>query len=86
MEKSLKCLIMSLSGSDIIGQAGQLDTGKATSPIQLIIDNTIVKVIKRIISGVEVNDDTLAYQDILDTKPGNHFLEREHTMLHCQIL
>ena len=36
------------------------------------------------ISGVKVSDETLAWQEILDIKPGGNYLEQPHTLLHCR--
>ena len=84
IEKTLGGLLVSGVGCDILAGAGFLDAGKACSPVQLIIDNTMVSILKRAISGVKVDDDTLAWQEILDTVPGSHYLERAHTLRHCR--
>ena len=46
---------------------------------QLIIDNEIAGMIKRIIRGIEVNDDTLAVELIKKIGPGKDFLSQKHT-------
>lgn len=84
IETTLKGLIVSLSGADILGAAGRLNALSASNPIQLIIDDTIAGILKRIKSGLNVNDDTLGWQEITETEPGGHFLERAHTLKHCR--
>ncbi len=84
IEKMLGGLLVSGVGCDILAGAGFLDAGKACSPVQLIIDNDMISILKRAISGVKVDDDTLAWQEILDTVPGGHYLERAHTLRHCR--
>jgi trimethylamine:corrinoid methyltransferase-like protein len=84
IEKTLSGMIVSMAGIDMLAGAGQLDVAIAMSPIQLILDNNLVRVLKRAISGVTVDDDTLAWQEIMDTVPGGHFLERAHTLKHCR--
>ena len=83
-EVALRGQLLSMVGCDILAGAGQLDVGTAVSPIQLIIDNTLAGTLKQVISGVTVDDDTLAWKDILDTVPGGHYLERAHTLHHCR--
>ena len=84
MQRLTLGLLVATAGADIIAEAGQLGAGLISSPIQLIIDDTIASIFKRVTSGVKVDDDTLAYQDILDTKPGGYYLERMHTLKHCR--
>jgi trimethylamine--corrinoid protein Co-methyltransferase len=33
---------------------------------------------------VKVSDETLAWQEILEMKPGGNYLEQPHTLLHCR--
>ncbi len=84
IEKTLGGLLVSGVGCDILCGAGFLDVGKTCSPVQLIIDNDTISIIKRAIAGVKVDEDTLAWKEILDTTSGNHYLEREHTLRHCR--
>jgi trimethylamine:corrinoid methyltransferase-like protein len=84
IETTLRGLLVSLTGCDMLGGAGQLDTATVASPIRLIIDNMLSSIFKRFKSGVKVDDDTLAWQEIMDTVPGGHFLERAHTLKHCR--
>ena len=77
-------LLVSLSGGDLLAGAGQLNNGIADSPVQLMIDNKITKVLKRVKQGIKVDDDYLAWKEILDTEPGGHYLELAHTLKHCR--
>jgi len=85
IEKSLSGLMVSRAGCDVLGGAGQLDVINVSSPIQLIIDNNMVSVLKRLCSPVKVDDAYLAWQDMLDISPGDGtYLERSHTLQHCR--
>ncbi len=84
IETTLRGLLISMVGVDILGGAGQLSTALVFSPVQLIIDNALVQILNRVNCGVKVDDDTLAWEDILDTEPGSHFLRRRHTLKHCR--
>jgi len=84
IEKSLSGLMVARSGCDIVGGAGQLDVITVSSPIQLIIDNDMVSVLKRLCSPVKMDDEYLAWQDMPDVLPGDGtYLERSHTLEHC---
>ncbi len=84
IEKSLSGLMVARTGCDILGGAGQLDVIRVSSPIQLIIDNDLVSVFKRLCSPVKVDDDYLAWKAILEIAPGGTYLERPHTLQHCR--
>ena len=55
-------MLMALSGSDILGGAGQLETATAVSPLQLIIDDEILATIRHTVSGISLDDDQLAFK------------------------
>ena len=83
-ESLLKGLLVALSDCDLLIPAGQINCGIAASPVQLLIDNETIKILKRIKAGLKVDDDTLAWQEILDIEPGGHYLEMAHTLKHCR--
>lgn len=84
LESALRGTIISQAGSDILGGAGQLDVATVVGPIQLILDCILVNMLKRIVTGVKVDDDTLAWEEILKTDPYGQFLDRTHTLKHCR--
>ncbi|MFC1955150.1 trimethylamine methyltransferase family protein [Chloroflexota bacterium] len=85
IETSLRSMLMFAAGSDILAGAGMVESYMGVSPVQMIIDNTLAGILRRIESGVDVNEETLAYEEILQTVPmtGN-YLERAHTVKHCR--
>jgi trimethylamine--corrinoid protein Co-methyltransferase len=70
--------------NDILWEAGSLQSIAGFSPVQLIIDDTLTSMLKRIMSGVKVDDETLAWEDLLDIAPGASFMDRVHTLRHCR--
>ncbi|MBI4286336.1 MAG: trimethylamine methyltransferase family protein [Chloroflexi bacterium] len=83
IESSRMAMLIAAAGGDILGGAGQLNVAKAISPVQLIIDNSLTAALKRLNSGVKVDDDTLAFQEILEVAPDGHFMDTKHTLRHC---
>ena len=83
-ETTLKGLMVSAGGADLISGAGMVESINGFSIIQLIIDNNLAGILRRVKRGVKVDDDTLAWKEILETLPGDHFLERSHTLKHCR--
>ncbi len=40
--------------------------------------------IQRTVAGVQVDDETLAVDEIIDAGAGGHYLRRKHTLRHCR--
>ena len=83
-EGAMRCMMMALSGADILGAAGQLEVATTISPIQLAIDNEVFGMVKRMISNIDFDDETMAWQELLNAEPGSQFLTNEHTFRHCR--
>jgi len=49
---------------------------------QLVMDNEIYKMIKRIIKGIAVTDEQMAIDVIKQVGPGGEFISHEHTYKH----
>ena len=84
IEKTLGGMLVGGGGADILAGAGFLDAGKACSPAQIIIDNDMIAILRRALTGVKVDEDTMAFQELLDTPPLGNYLERAHTLKHCR--
>ena len=83
-ERSMLSTLMGVSGSDILGGAGQLEVATVASPLQLIVDNEVVSMVRHTMKGFTFDDDDLAWEVLTETKPGDHFLISEHTLQHCR--
>ncbi len=76
---------MAMSEASVLGGAGQLETAKTISPLQLIMDNEIFGIAQRIRTGLTVDDETLDWDELsagLDKDPAFSFLTSEHTFRH----
>ena len=82
VEVALKGILVSMAHADVLMGAGRF--GVANSPVKLIIDNSLAKILKRARAGIKVDEDTLARQVIIDTPQGGHYLEHPHTLKHCR--
>jgi len=83
-ERALQALLMALSGADVLGAAGQLEVATTISPLQLIIDDEVFGMVRGIISDMTLNDDSLAWADLKECRPGAQFLTHTHTFEHCR--
>lgn len=67
-------------GNFMLHAAGILDSYNTASYEQMVIDNEIIGYIKRIMRGVTVDEETLAYDVIEEIGPQGNFLVHEHTI------
>lgn len=84
IERTLHTLLIAASGVDIIGNAANLETATTISPVQLVVDDEINGMVRRILSEPEFSDETMAWEDLLNVEPGAQFLTSDHTLRHCR--
>lgn len=72
-------LLPALAGANIIYGMGMLELGVTFSYAQLLIDNEIARMCKRVAMGVPINDETLAVELIKEVGAGKDFLAKKHT-------
>ena len=84
-EKALQQVLVGLTGGNLIhNAAGMLDKMITGSLEQMVIDDEIIGMVKRIMRGIEINTDTLATDIIDKVGPGGNFLGEKHTRKHYQ--
>jgi len=57
-----------------------LESGQTWSHEQLVIDNDIVTMVKRVIQGIDVTDDTMAVDIVKQAHKIKDFLHQRHTI------
>ena len=83
-ERAILTTWMAASGSDILGGAGQLEVATVVSPLQLIVDDEVLGMARRMVAPVRIDDDQLGWDIITGTGPGQHFMTSDHTLKHCR--
>lgn len=78
-EKTITSLLPALAGANLIYGMGMLELGVTFSFGQLMIDNEIAGMVKRVVQGIRVADDTLAVELIKEVGAGKDFLAKKHT-------
>ncbi len=79
-ESATTTLMVALAGGNFIHDAaGFLEFCMTASFDKLVMDNEIIGMVMRAVSGIEVNDETLAFDMIKDAGPGGHFVSSRHT-------
>ncbi len=84
-ESATTAMLAALSGGNFIHEAfGMLDGALTVSYAQYVIDNDIVGSCLRTLRGIEINEDTLAYDIIAKVGPGGNYLSEEHTVRYMR--
>jgi trimethylamine--corrinoid protein Co-methyltransferase len=83
-EKALSVYLSFLRHTSIAGAAGSLDHAGLSSLEQLVIDDDLFGYVRRQLRGVEVDEDTLAYEVIARVGPQNHYMEDDHTFAYMR--
>lgn len=85
-EKTFSTFCSVAAGHDLIVNCGMFATGMTCSHEQLVMDEEISAMARRIARGIEVNDETIAADVIQQIGPHGDYLTSEHTMrwLHSE--
>lgn len=76
----MTALMPALAGANMIYGLGMVDMGMTLDFGQIVADNEFALMIKRILQGIPVNDETLAVDLIKSVGAGGNFLTEEHTL------
>lgn len=74
IEGAISIAMAALSGASLIHDVGYLESGLVGSYDMLVMSNEIIGMVKRIMGGIPVNEETLAVDVIAEVGPGGHFL------------
>jgi len=79
-ESALTNLLCALSGANFIHDAaGLMEFAMTVAYEKYVIDNEILGMVMRAVEGIEVDDDTLAFDLIKQAGPGGNFVAARHT-------
>ncbi|MHB8074345.1 trimethylamine methyltransferase family protein [Desulfosporosinus fructosivorans] len=80
LEAAFSILHAGMSGTSLIHGCGQLEYGLSGSLALLVMGDEVMGMTRRIIKGIEVNEERLARGVIDSVQPGGHYLGEEHTL------
>lgn len=86
IENSLSTLMATAAMSDMLLGVGLLNGSTIWSFEQMIMDCEIFEIIRKMMEGIVVDEETLALDVIRDVGPGGNFLTKKHTMKHMRKL
>jgi trimethylamine--corrinoid protein Co-methyltransferase len=75
-----------LAGANLIYGAGMIESGVTFDCGQLVMDNEFARMIKHVVAGIPVDDETLAVEDIAGVGPFGDFLSLGATLTHMREL
>jgi trimethylamine--corrinoid protein Co-methyltransferase len=79
-ESAITNLLVALAGGNFIHDAaGFLEFCMTASYDKLVIDNEIIGMVMRAVKGIQVDDETLAFDLIKKAGPGGHYVSARHT-------
>ena len=84
IENSLQLLACWLARADLMVNAGMLAGGQTASPEQLVIDNDLCALVRRIARGIVVDPEHLCREAFRRVGPGASFLEDPTTLAHLR--
>jgi trimethylamine--corrinoid protein Co-methyltransferase len=79
-ESAVSLLIMAMGGINFNTSIGTVGPGEiAVNLEKIVLDNELAGYVKRVMTGIEVNEETLAVDVIDEVGPGGTFLAHPHT-------
>jgi trimethylamine---corrinoid protein Co-methyltransferase len=79
MEATINIATAALVGGNMIHDVGYMEQGLTGSPDMLVASDEIIDMVKRILRGIPVTDDTKALPVMDAVGPGGHYLDQDHT-------
>jgi trimethylamine--corrinoid protein Co-methyltransferase len=79
MEATINIATAGLIGGNMIHDVGYIEQGLTSSPDMMVASDEIIDMVKRILRGIPVTDETQALDVMEDVGPGGHYLEHDHT-------
>jgi trimethylamine--corrinoid protein Co-methyltransferase len=79
MEATINIATAALAGGNMIHDVGYIEQGLTSSMEMMVASDEIIDMVKRILRGIPVNDQTKALDVMASIGPGGHYLEHDHT-------
>jgi trimethylamine--corrinoid protein Co-methyltransferase len=84
MEKLVTTLPLVMMGVDLVQGPGALETSNMMTLEQIVVDDEIACLCKRLKDGVDMSEAKNLFEDIKEVKPGGHFLSQPSTIQACR--
>jgi trimethylamine--corrinoid protein Co-methyltransferase len=71
-------------GNGVRHSAGILDSAMTVAMEQFVINNEIIGITRRLLKGIEVSEEHIAYDVIKSVGPGGQYITADHTLKHMR--
>ncbi len=78
----MSMLMMGMAGMNLCQSLGTMSWGQYGAPEMAVICDEMVSMIRRVLTGIAFDDETLALDVIREVGPGGSFLQHDHTVAH----
>lgn len=78
-QKALTAIPTLMAGGSLWMDAGLLGIDEVCSPIQLVLDDEFLEVLRQFTKEFTVDEEAIGVDNVLAVGPGGHFLDQEHT-------
>ena len=75
-------MLSTLAGTNLIHDAGYMESGLTGALEGLVIVDEVIGMVKRVVAGLEINEETLALDTILGVGAAGHYMGEDHTLDH----
>lgn len=83
-EAGLETFISAMAGSNLNHDVGYLDFGRTGSLEMIVILDEIIDMVRRMVTGIPVNDEMIGLDTIRDVGSDGNFLTQPHTLKHLR--
>jgi len=80
----MSMMMSALAGANMIYGLGMIDLGMTLDYAQLVVDNELARMVRKVLEGIPVCDETMAVDVIRSVGAGGHFLSAQHTRKHMR--
>ncbi len=85
-EMTLTAVVPALAGANLIYGLGMLDSALTWDYAQMVMHNEFARMIRRLVAGVDVNDEKMEADLLAAVGPGGEFITEEHTFKNMRQL
>jgi trimethylamine--corrinoid protein Co-methyltransferase len=82
IEATSACLMAGLSGANLVHDVGYLEGGLTSSYTTPVMNDEVIGMVRRIIRGIGMDEESLAVELIGQVGPGRDFIGEDHTLRH----
>ncbi len=82
LEATASCLLAGLAGANLVHDVGLLGSATIVIPEMIVATQEIIGLVRHVLAGVTVDDDSLALELFSQVGPGGEFITHPHTFDH----